>query len=90
MAKFAIEFGVPEMLALWEDLSSKAENEELDGEEKALWKKFFKAINFLAENPQHPGFVSHEISSLTKRYGSRVWQSYLENRKAAAGRLYHR
>jgi hypothetical protein len=47
-----------------------------------------KTATLLAENPAHPGLSSHEISSLTERYGMKVWQSYLENRTAAAGRIY--
>jgi len=47
-----------------------------------------KTLNFLAENPSHPGLQSHEIDELTHRYGMKVWQSYLENRKPAAGRIF--
>jgi len=53
-----------------------------------LLKKLRKTVLLLAENPGHPGLASHEISDLTKRYGPKVWQSYLENRKPAAGRLF--
>jgi len=42
----------------------------------------------LAENPAHPGLASHEISDLTKRYGVKVWQSYLENRTPSTGRVF--
>jgi len=88
MARFTVEMGVPEMESLWEDLLKKFAGGTLDREETLLLKKLRKAILLLAENPGHPGLASHEISSLTKRYGMKVWQSYLENRTPAAGRIY--
>ena len=88
MAKFSIEWGVPEMEKLWKDLTGKADAGTLDGDELKLFKKLVKTAGFLAANPAHPGLASHEISDLSKRYGIKVWQSYLENRKPAAGRLF--
>ena len=88
MAKFAIEWGLPEMEELWAGLSGKADAGTPDGDELRLFKKLVKTVTYLAENPGHPGLASHEISDLTKRYGVKVWQSYLENRKPAAGRVF--
>jgi len=88
MAKFAIEWGVPEMEEIWKDLTGKADNGTLAGDELRLFKKLVKTATLLAENPTHPGLSSHEISSLTERYGLKVWQSYLENRTPAAGRIF--
>ena len=36
----------------------------------------------------HPGLESHEISSLQKRYGMKMWESYLENKIPKAGRIF--
>ena len=88
MAKFAIEWGLPELAELWADLSAKADADTLDGGERRLFKKLVKAATLLAENPSHPGLSTHEISDLSKRYGLKVWQSYLENRTPAAGRMF--
>jgi len=88
MAKFTVEMGLPEMESLWNELLSKFENGTLAGDERLLLKKLRKAILFLAENPTHPGLTSHEIKPLSDRYGQKVWQSYLENRTPAAGRLF--
>lgn len=31
---------------------------------------------------------THEIDPLTKRYGIKVWQSYLENKRSGARRMF--
>lgn len=83
-----VRMGVPEMENLWNDLTSKADQKQLKGEEKKLFKKLVKTFALLRENPRHPGLESHDIDDMSKRYGFKVWQSYLENRKPAAGRLF--
>jgi hypothetical protein len=42
----------------------------------------------LEVNPRHNSLESHEIDVLTRRYGIKVWQSYLENQTPAAGRIF--
>ena len=84
---YSIRMGVPEMEALWKDLTDKADRNALQGEEGILFKKLRKTLDHLRNNPRHPGLETHDIEDLTKRYGVKVWQSYLENRKPAAGRL---
>ena len=76
------------MEELWRDLTAKADADSLDGDERNLFKKLVKAIRFLAENPKHPGLASHDIEALTRKYGMKVWQSYLENKNPSAGRLF--
>lgn len=85
---YNIRMGVPEMAALWNDLAGKAKLNTLCGEDKRLFKKLTKALDHLRNNPRHPGLETHEIDALSKRYGVKVWQSYLENRTPAAGRLF--
>lgn len=84
----SIRMGVPEMKVLWDDLTSRADNGLLKGNDKKLFKKLVKTFALLRQNPKHPGLRSHDIDELTKRYGFKVWQSYLENRKPSAGRLF--
>ena len=36
----------------------------------------------------HISLQSHEIKPLSRRYGMRVWESYLENNIPAAGRIF--
>lgn len=76
------------MEALWADLSEKAKSGTLGKDDEKLYKKMGKAMAFLANDPKHPGLHSHEIDALSRRYGIKVWQSYLENKTSGAGRLY--
>lgn len=56
--------------------------------EQSLYQKFGKTMKLLSINPRHTGLHTHDIESLTKRYGMKVWESYLENSKPAAGRIF--
>jgi len=85
---YTIRMGVPEMEALWNDLTGKADRNQLKGEDKKLFKKLTKALDYLRHDPKHRGLGSHEIRPLSKCYGFRIWQSNLENNTPAAGRLY--
>ncbi len=85
---YRIRMGIPEMLDLWDDLTSRHDADKLGRAEKTLFKKLVKAFGLLRNNPRHAGLCTHDIDPLSKRYGKKVWQSYLENRKPAAGRIY--
>lgn len=88
MAKFSLDWGVPEMAALWDDLYSKYKLGTLKGEEKKLTKKLIKAVELLSVDPRYPGLHSHEIEALSQRFRMKVWESYLENHTPGAGRLF--
>jgi hypothetical protein len=85
---FAIRLGIPGMAELWAELCAKDEGSILSKDEEKLHKKWGKAMALLANDPKHPGLNSHEIEALSRRYGERVWQSYLENRNSQAARMY--
>ena len=85
---YKIRLGIPEMEALWNRLEEKHRDGTAKKEDELLRKKMGKAMHLLSQNPRHPGLHSHEISSLTARYGIKVWQSYLEKDTPKAGRLY--
>jgi len=85
---FTIRLDVPEMKALWDDLTQKASRGALGTTEDLLYRKWGKAMAWLARNPRHPGLHSHDIEPLSRRYGVKVWQSYIENDTPGAGRLY--
>lgn len=85
---FAIRLGIPEMLALWEDLTAKVRKSTASKDDLRLYKKWAKAMKLLAENPNYPSLNTHEIPPLSRRYGIKVWQSYLENHNSRAMRMY--
>ena len=85
---FKIRMGLPEMEALWKDLSTRKLQGALDKDEEKFFKKLVKALGYLEQNPRHNSLASHEIDDLTRKYGFKVFQSYLENATPAAGRLF--
>jgi hypothetical protein len=80
--------GVPEMEAVWNDLVARHEQAQLSGKEQKFFRKLVKALGYLEVNSRHNSLESHEIAPLTRRYGVKVWQSYLENRTPGAGRIF--
>ena len=85
---FTIRMGIPEMEEFWDGLEAKVDSGTASKTEITLYKKIGKALVLLANDPRYPGLNSHEISSLTARYGQKVWESYLENKTPAAGRIF--
>ena len=85
---FNIRMGVPEMEAFWNDLSTRKQTGKLDKDEEKFFKKWVKALGYLAVNPRHNSLGSHEIDDLTRKYGIKIFQSYLENETPAAGRMF--
>ena len=80
--------GLPHVRALWESLQTGAENGTLSADRERLSKKLNKAVQLLESDPRHPGLRSHEIESLTRRVGTRVFESYLENNTPSAARTF--
>jgi hypothetical protein len=80
--------GFPEMAALWNEFTHKSKEGDLSRDESLLFKKWKKALEYLSNDPRHPGLHTHEITPLSRRYGLKVWQSYLENKKSGAARMY--
>ena len=80
--------GVPEMEAVWNDLSARKQAGQLDKAEEKFFKKWGKALGYLSMNPNHNSLASHEIDELTRKYGVKIFQSYLENKTPAAGRMF--
>ncbi|WP_320128613.1 hypothetical protein [uncultured Sphaerochaeta sp.] len=76
------------MEKLWTSLLQKKETGTLCKKEDLLYKKMGKAMVLLSRDPRYPGLASHEIDALSKRYGIKVWQSYLENKTSKAGRIF--
>jgi len=85
---FSIRMGLPEMETLWNDLATRKQQGKLDKDEEKFFKKLVKALGYLAENPRHNSLASHEIDDLTRKYGFKIFQSYLENNTPSAGRIF--
>ena len=85
---YKIHMGIPEMEAFWNELQKKVKLGRANNNEEKLYKQIGKAMYLLSQNPRHPGLRSHEISSLSARYETKVWESYLENNTPAAGRIF--
>lgn len=85
---FNIRMGIPEMAELWNKLQTSYRNGTISKKDEELYKKWGNGVKKLAGNPQYPSLNTHEIAPLSKRYGMKVWQSYLENKKSGARRMY--
>jgi len=86
--EYRIRFAEPEVKNYWDELRKKYHDETATKNEQSIYKKWFKALKLLSENPRHPSLKTHDIDPLTKRYGRKVWQSYLENKNSRAMRMY--
>ena len=85
---FNMRMGIPEMKNFWEALETKIKDHTAKKNEIALFKKLVSCFKKLSSDPRYPGLCTHDIEALTKRYGKKVWESYLENNKPAAGRIF--
>lgn len=85
---YSISMGIPEMKEFWDNLCLKVNSGSASKDDLRLYKKMGKAMYHLSQNPRHTGLETHEITSLSRRYGMKVWQSYLENQTPAAGRIF--
>jgi hypothetical protein len=80
--------GVPDMAAVWSDLSTRKLQGKLDRNEDKFFKKLVKVLGFLGDNPRHHSLQTHEIDALTHKYGFKVFEAYLKNKTPAAGRVF--
>ena len=80
--------GIPEMAELWNRLQTSYREGTISKKDAELYRKWGSALIKLAMDPFYPSLQSHEIEPLSKRYGMKVWQSYLENKKSRARRMY--
>ena len=75
------------MKDFWDELREKVAKKDANKNEIRLYK-LGKALYHLSIDPFYPALVTHEIPEMSKRYGEKVWQSYLENNTPGAGRIY--
>ena len=80
--------GIPEMEALWNKLQTGHRNAKNSKKDEELYMKWGSALKKLSVDPMYPSLHTHEIEPLSRRYGMKVWQSYLENKTSKARRMY--
>ncbi len=85
---FRIRMGQPEMESFWMDLLARKRLEKLNRDEDKFFTRLVKALDFLSLNPRHNSLSTHEISDLSRKYGMKIFQSYLENHTPRAGRIF--
>ena len=85
---FNIKLGIPEVEDYWCSLKTRINNKQANKTEEIKYKKLGNTFKKLSEDPKYPGLCSHEIKALTKRYGIKVFESYMENNKPRAGRIF--
>ena len=85
---FNIRMGIPEIEALWNKLQTGHRNGKNSKKDEELYMKWGSALKKLSVDPMYPSLHTHEIEPLSRRYGMKVWQSYLENKTSKARRMY--
>lgn len=85
---FNIRMGVPEMKQFWDNLEQKIKAKSASKKEIELFKKLVSCFKKLSTDPRYPSLCTHDIEALTKRYNLKVWESYVENNKPAAERIF--
>lgn len=85
---FNIRMGIPEMEALWNKLQTGHRNGRNSKKDEELYMKWGSSLKKLSVDPMYPSLHTHEIEPLSRRYGMKVWQSYLENKTSKARRMY--
>lgn len=85
---FNIRLGKPEVADFWNELKDKVDNNKANKDDQIKYKKLGNTFKKISDNPKYPGLCSHEIKALTKRYGIKVFESYIENKKPKAGRVF--
>ena len=86
--EYKIRMGIPEMKELWDTLQQKYREGTISKKDEIIYKKWGNALKKLSADPFYPGLQTHEIPPLSKRYGMKVWQSYLENKTSDAMRMF--
>jgi hypothetical protein len=88
--KFTIRYGIPKIRDLFIELERKYNNKTISYDELTFYKKIYKCLTKIANNPREQSLNSHKIDVLTEKYGKEkdVWSSYAENKKPRALRVF--
>jgi hypothetical protein len=61
---------------------------ETDPAQKNVLKQVRKTLGYLETNPRHPSLQTHEYHSLTQCYEVKVFEAYVQQKTAAAYRVF--
>ncbi|HEY5087910.1 MAG TPA: hypothetical protein VII66_11185 [Gemmatimonadaceae bacterium] len=86
--KFVLRLGTPEIRDLFDAWRVGRQANTLRGKTSDLADRVGQTLQHLLANPFHPGLESHDIDDLSKRYGRKVFQSYVDNNSEHAWRLF--
>lgn len=89
MSEYQIVYGVPEVNHLMVDLETRFKQNQLNKPERQFLKKLVRCLTKSAINSRDRTLESHEIVELSQKYAPlRIWESYVENQKPGAYRLF--
>lgn len=60
----------------------------LEKSDKMRYEKVGHCLHKLSQDPRHPGLRSKRFKSLDRKHAEAIWESYVENKVAAAYRLF--
>ena len=68
----------------------KAFGKRKSSRQEGLFVQIVKSLNFLAQNPRHPGLHTHEFSSIENPFDSKqkVFEAYAQNKTPGAYRIF--
>ena len=90
MTEYSIRYGYPTVDKIMTYLENRYKTNQLSEGEKKLLQRYVKCFNFLRSNPRHNSLKTHEINTLSKKFGIKIFESYLANNSPAAGRVFWR
>lgn len=75
-------------LLFTEEAASNLEHLENNPNRQKQIKAVKKSLGYLETNPKHPSLNTHEFSTLSRKYGIKILESYAENKTPQAYRIF--
>lgn len=75
-------------ILLTTEAASNLEKLESDPSKKKRLNAVRKSLRYLENNPKHPSLNTHEYNSLTRQFGIKIFEAYVENKTPEAYRIF--
>jgi len=75
-------------ILLTTEAASNLEKLESDPSKKKRLNAVRKSLGYLENNPKHPSLNTHEYNSLTRQFGIKIFEAYVENKTPEAYRIF--